>query len=119
MMGGHHERRFGYLPKISAYTPDKNITKERMLLAFNISAIGKTVIELPENWIRYPGSKFLGETKHPDMVIVKDNEPGAYGIGTDIRLQLLVKEIRLATRQEVANSLGLKPDDIDYRKQRW
>jgi hypothetical protein len=103
----------------SAYHPDKNITNDRILIAYNIPWNGKTVVELKENWIRYPGSRFLGETRHPDMVIVKDNEPGAYGIGADIRLRLLVKEIRIATRQEVADSLGLKPNEIDFRKQRW
>ena len=51
---------------------------------------------------------FHGEAKHPCKVIVKNNEPGAYGIGSQLRAQFPVK-IRTATTSEYLSALGLGP----------
>jgi hypothetical protein len=51
-------------------------------------------------------------------VIVKDNEPGAYGIGQVIFEMLPAVAIRLATKAEVAKSLDLKLIEVDWT-QSW
>jgi len=112
-------KAFWVFKATSRYHPRKNIATERILIAYDISAQGEPLIERPQHWIRFPGPAFHGETQHPANVIVKDNEPGAFGVGADILLRLLVKEIRLATRREVANSLDIDPEDVEFRKQRW
>ena len=55
---------------------------------------------------------FKGETKHPTEVIIKSNERGAYGIGAMIRGFLQVSSIRLATKREVADALGVSQLEV-------
>jgi hypothetical protein len=90
----------------AAYKPDANITHQRVLIAFDFSN-GVQIIEDRARQINFESDTFEGESKHPDKVIVKHNEPGAFGIGKNVRALLKVTKIRLATNPEVAKSLGL------------
>jgi len=102
----------------STYRPGRRLLRDRILLVFDFGPRGDTVVKNQENWIRYPSSKFLGETKHPGGVIVKDNERGAYGIGQMIFDMLPANAIRLASKEEVATALGLSLIEVNWN-QKW
>jgi hypothetical protein len=106
--GKPSNKAFWVFKETSDYKPASNIVNDRVLVAFDFGAMAETVIELPENHIDFESEEFLGEAKHPTMVIVKNNEPGAYGIGALIRGFLTVTTIRLATPAEVNKALGFK-----------
>ncbi|HTZ71707.1 MAG TPA: hypothetical protein VMB71_13710 [Acetobacteraceae bacterium] len=102
----------------STYRPGRRIARDRILLAFDFGPRGDAVVKNPDNWVHFPSAEFVGETKHPTKIIVKDNEPGAYGIGQVIFEMLPAVSIRLATKQEIASSLDLRMIEIDWT-QRW
>ena len=87
--------------------------------------MNESVIKLAENRIYTEalegetGPTFLGEAKHPSMVIWKRNEVGAYGIGANFRPFLTIKAIRLATLKEMAKALGLSQKEVDVTNQKW
>src|SRR5262245_20475420 len=83
--GSSSAKAFWVFEATSEYKPDKNITKARALIVFDFADHGDSVIKLPENRINFESENFAGEAKHPNMVIWKNNEPGAYGIGANIR----------------------------------
>lgn len=106
--GKPSNKAFWVFSETSSYKPDANITNSRVLVAFDFGAMNQEVIELKENHIDFEKPEFLGEAKHPTMVIVKSNEPGAYGIGALVRGFLTIKTLRLATTAEVNKALGFK-----------
>ena len=56
---------------------------------------------------------FLGESKHPRNIIIKENEPGAYGVG-QMRQHFTNPHVRTryATKKEVAKALNLNEMEI-------
>lgn len=95
------------------YQPGASIRHERVLVAFDFGAAGDSVIKNSENHIDFESSAFKGEAKHPDKVIIKSNEPGAYGVGGMIVGLIGVVSVRLATKKEVAASLGLSEREVE------
>ena len=102
----------------SQYRPGRRIAKDRILLCFDFGERGDTVVRNEANWIRFPSPQFLGETRHAGGVIVKDNEQGAYGIGSMIFELLPAKAIRLAEKKEIAKALDLSLIEVDWT-QAW
>lgn len=96
----------------SDYRPGARVMKERVLVVLDFGADGDRVVRNDANWIVFPTEAFKGETKHPENVIVKENEVGAYGIGAELLPRLSVVGIRLATKQEVAKVLGLNIKEV-------
>ena len=117
--GKPSDKAFWVFEEQSKYKPNKNITKNRALIAFDFADMGDSVIKLPENRIYSEDENFAGEAKHTTKVIWKNNETGAYGIGALIRPFLTVRDIRLATIKEMAKSLGLNPLEVDMKNQKW
>jgi hypothetical protein len=110
-------KAFWVFEEKSDYKPAKNIMKNRILLVFDIGEKLVSVIKNKDNQIDFESDKFKGETKHENQIIVKSNEKGAYGIGKMVRESLKVK-ISLASKEEVAAALGLKPIEVP-KKQTW
>lgn len=68
--------------------------------------------------LNFEEDTFLGEAQHPDKVIVKNNEIGAYGLGkTRQQICNMHCKTRLAKEAEVRKALGAsKKDDISGYK---
>jgi len=98
------------------YRPGNRIVKDSCLIVYDLDPVAtqnvKTIMH-----IDFEDESFNGEGRHPTNVIVKENEPGAYGLGK-MRQQITNKHTttRYATRKEVAKALGLKEREVDaYR----
>jgi hypothetical protein len=105
------------------WKPSVGISSDRVLVAFTFTDLGQQIITNQSRWVHFPGQGFIGEAKHPDGIIVKSNEPGAYGIGAAIlkELNVCIKEARLADLKEMAKALG-KPTahaQLRMRLQKW
>jgi hypothetical protein len=97
--------RFGD-PASGAYMPT---FAGRVLVVFVFSPAGEPILQDQRKWIRFPdGPQYKGEAQHPEKIIIKSNEPGAYGIGRDVLpiLNQHIIETRLADRQEMSTALG-------------
>lgn len=101
----------------AAYKAGANIRKERTLVAFDFGSAGDEVIKNVENHIDFESPEFKGEAAHPRQVIVKSNEPGAYGVGGMIVGLIGVVNTRLATKKEVAKALDL--NILEVTDQSW
>jgi hypothetical protein len=105
------------------WKPSVGVSTDRVPVAVTFIDPGQQLIRDPSRWIRFPGSAFHGEAQHPDGVIVKTNEPGAYGIGHNALRDLnrCIKETRLADLREVAKALGKPTAHVQprMRLQRW
>jgi hypothetical protein len=107
------------------YMPSGGVHGERTLVAITFTAGGEAILMDQSRWVRFPGSAFKGEAQHPDQIIVKSNEPGAFGIGASLLGQLnrLIKDVRLANREELAKALGraVPQSQVDARMkgQKW
>lgn len=108
---------------LGAYMP--NQYRDRVLVAFVFDPAGEAILNDQSRWVRFPGPAFRGEAQHPDGIIVKSNEPGAYGVGQLVLQELNrhVRETRLASRQEMSKVLGraVPRSQVDFRmkNQRW
>lgn len=80
------------------YRPQRKLVRGRLLVAFDFGARGVSMLENESLHVTFPKPEFLGETKHPSQIIVKENEEGAYGIGHLLLRTFPVNAIRLATR---------------------
>jgi hypothetical protein len=106
------------------WKPSGGVSDDRVLVAITFNDQGQQIITDQSRWVRFPGPAFIGEAQHPEGIIVKDNEPGAYGIGRDVLTALnggRVKETRLANLKEMAKALD-KPTvhaQARMRKQKW
>ena len=116
--GSASRKAFWVFEAESEYRPGRRIMKDRILLAFDFGAEVDKIIRNEANWVIYPSPACKGETKHPEQVIVKENERGAYGIGAGILARLTVNSIRLATKAEIAKLLGLNIREVDVTP-RW
>ena len=105
------------------YKPSVGVFTDRVLVAVVFTDSGQQMIQDQSRWIRFPGSAFLGEAQHPDGVIVKTNEPGAYGIGRNVLRDLnrCIKATRLADLREMAKALGKPTAHVQprMRLQKW
>lgn len=110
--GAPSRKAFWVFEMGSPYRPSASIMRDRILLAFTFGPDSDNTIHNSYNWVRFPSPAFVGETKHPLNIIVKDNEPGSFGIGTKVRESLTVLDIRCATRSEIARALGISPRNV-------
>jgi hypothetical protein len=110
---------------MSDYVPSAGVHGDRVLVAIVLNQRGDSILADRSKWIRFPGVAFKGEAQHPDKVIVKSNEPGAYGVGQSMLKELAkcIREVRLANREEMAKALGkaIPQSQIDIRmqQQKW
>ena len=104
--------------KESTYRPGTGIMKSRILIAFDFGADGYATILSDTKHIDFEDDSFKGEAKHPLNIIVKNNEPGSYGIGTKVREQLTLVQARLANKDEIAAALGVSERE-GTKKQSW
>jgi hypothetical protein len=105
------------------WKPSAGISGDRVLVAITFTDRGRQIITDQAKWIRFPGAAFHGEAQHPNGIIVKSNEPGAYGIGQAVLrdLNTCIRETRLADLKELAKALG-KPTahaQPRMRLQKW
>jgi hypothetical protein len=93
---------------MSEYKPSAGVHGDRVLVAFTFTSAGEDILADESKWINFPGTAFKGEAQHPDGIIVKTNEPGAYGVGCSLLAELneCIKEARLANRKELSKALG-------------
>jgi hypothetical protein len=110
---------------MSKYMPSAGVHGDRVLIAITFDASGETMLADDSKWIRFPGAEFKGEAQHADHIIVKSNEPGAYGVGASMLVELnkRIREIRLANRQELSKALGRAVPqsqvEIRMKSQHW
>lgn len=97
------------------YRPGIGISKGRLLVAFDFGTQLQSVIENKIYYLNFESGEFEGEAKHKDRIIVKNNEPGAYGIGAFF-INLLSPKITLASKAEVAKALGKSDKEINNQK---
>lgn len=110
-------------PLAGAYLPN---IRGRVLVVFTFSPKGEDVLKDKSNWIWYDTTDFRGEAQHPDKIIVKPNEPGAYGIGCQV-LPILnnghIVNARLANRREMTAVRGRSVPQpqitAEMANQRW
>jgi hypothetical protein len=107
-----------------AWKPSTGISDDRVLVAITFTNAGARIIGDQARWVRFPTPAFRGEARHPSGIIVKSNEPGAYGIGAEVLKELNnghVKETRLADLREMAKALGKPTAHAQQRMrlQRW
>jgi hypothetical protein len=92
----------------SVYRPGAAISKDACLIAYDLDAIATNNVQSVEH-IDFEAENFTGENGHPRQIIVKNNEPGAYGIGRGRQAATNHHaKTRYATKKEVARALGLK-----------
>ena len=100
------------------YRPGNGITKNSCLIAYELDATATHNVKkktlLHKN---FEDDDFGGESKWPNHIIVKRNEPGAYGVGKHRQKTTNYHvKTRYATRQEVAKALGLNEREVDVYK---
>jgi hypothetical protein len=99
------------------YRPGNRIAKGSCLVAYELDDTATNNVKNVLH-IDFEDDDFKGEGKHPNNIIVKNNEPGAYGIGV-LRQKITNYHVttRYATKKEVAKALGFsEKDDIDAYK---
>ncbi|EBA10537.1 hypothetical protein [Sagittula stellata] len=89
-----------------------NMVKGRILLAFDLTDPAATNITT-KKLLDFEDPEFGGENKHPWKIIVKNNEPGAYGIGRHRQATTnFHTKSRYATKKEVAKALGVSEMEV-------
>ena len=105
------------------WKPSVGVSSDRVLVGITLTDRGQQIMMDQTKWIRFPGSAFIGEAQHPNGIIVKTNEPGAYGIGATVLKELngCIKETRLADLKEMAKALGKPTAHAQQRMrlQKW
>ncbi len=101
----------------ATYQAGTSILKDRTLVVFDFGEDGAETIKNKDNQIDFESGEFKGEAQHPDKVITKSNEQGAYGVGKTIISRLKVVSTRLATKKEVARALSL--NEMEVKEQKW
>lgn len=100
-----------------AYRPGAGISRGSCLLAFDLDEVATLNVTTREH-IDFEDDRFDGEGRHPRQIIVKHNEPGAYGLGTmRQRYTNFHTTTGFATKREVASALGLNEREVsdNYR----
>lgn len=95
-----------------AYRPAARISNGSILIAYDLDATATANI-LNRGHIDFEDNGFNGEAQHPECIIVKNNEPGAYGLGSmRQRITNMHTTSRYATKREVARALGLSEREV-------
>ncbi len=97
--------------KGGSYFGSKNIMKDRLLVVFTLSIDSSQIITNSKNHVNFEDD-FVGEAKHLNKIIVKNNEPGAYGVGCSICPHLNIISTRVATKKEYARVIGCNTIEI-------
>ncbi len=100
-----------------SYRPGQNIYRNAWLLAFDIGA-NATKNMTTHKLFDFEDDSFAGEAAHPDHNIVKENEPGAFGIGRNRQKTTNLPRhttTRWATRDEVAKALGISKMEVEQK----
>ena len=105
--------------KTSGYRPGRRIVKGACLIVYDLDDIATENVKNVGH-INFESVHFKGEAQHPNYIIVKNNEPGAYGLGKSRQKPTNSHTTtRYGTREEVARVLKLKEDEVDaYRPPR-
>ena len=113
----HHGSAMWVFDLEQSYRPGDGVTRNAVLIVFTLDDTAILNISTRDH-IDFEDPSFGGEGAHPTAVIVKNNEPGAYGIGRMRQgITNLHTRTRYATKKEVAKALGLKEREVpDSRK---
>ena len=89
-----------------------------VLVYYDLDATAEKNIKDKTKQINFEDERFQGKAGHPRLVIVKNNEPGAYGQG---KLRQMITNMHLtakgyATKKEVAKALGLTEMEVEAYK---
>jgi hypothetical protein len=108
----HHGSAMWVFDLKQSYRPGAAISRNAWLVAYDLDKTAENNIKNTRP-IDFESADFQGEASHPVDVIVKENEPGAYGIG---RMRQGITKMhttaRFATKKEVAQALGLKEREV-------
>jgi hypothetical protein len=108
----HHGSAMWVFDLKQAYRPGAAISRNAILLAYDLDDTAEINITTRQH-INFESQDFDGEAAHPAHVIVKANEPGAYGIGRQRQgATKFHTKVRYATKKEVAKALGLKEIEV-------
>lgn len=97
------------------YRPGSGVTHGAVLVAYDLDKVAVTNVTT-RGHIDFEDEAFGGEAAHPDEIIVKHNERGAYGLGR--RRQAITNmhtTARYATKKEVAKALKLNEKEVDEK----
>ncbi|WP_153043891.1 hypothetical protein [Pseudomonas thivervalensis] len=109
----HNESAMWIFNLTNTYRPSNNISHGAILIAYDLSDFANLNITTRE-LINFEADSFEGEGAHPRQVIIKNNEPGAYGLGKmRQKLTNFHTTTRYAKKAEVAKALGLKPVEVN------
>ena len=89
------------------YRPGRRTVKGRVLIAYELDGVATTNITT-KKLKNFEDDDFKGENGHPNQIIVKNNEPGAFGLGRG--RQVFTNwhtTTRYATKREVARALDV------------
>lgn len=94
------------------YRPGNAISRGGVLIVFSMDDTAtRNVREHAQ--IDFEDAAFGGEAAHPNLNIVKSNEPGAYGLGRQRQaVTNLHTTTSYATKKEVAKALGLNIREV-------
>jgi len=94
------------------YRPGRGVYGGAILIAYDLDDTAIDNIKTRDH-IDFENPDFTGEGKHPTKIIVKNNELGAYGLGT-IRQGITNHHAnaRYATKREVASALNLNVREV-------
>ena len=100
----------------NGYRPNKRISDGALLIAYDLDDIATRNVTTIQT-IDFEDEGFGGEAAHPDQIITKKNEPGAYGIGRHRQMRTNSHATAsYATKAEVARALDIDPRSVDDRK---
>lgn len=111
------DKAFWVFDMAQPYRPGANVVEGCVLLKINFTQTDFNAITNAATAINASGDTdtkvtgnsdvdFKGEAKHPDDILVKSNEKGAYGIGVNRLRNYAPLSIALASDDEVKNGLG-------------
>lgn len=94
------------------YRPGIRITRGSILIAYDLDAMATTNITT-RGHINFESDLFRGEAAHMDKIIIKNNEPGAFGIGKQRQAPTnFHTRTRYANKREVARVLDLSEREV-------
>jgi len=93
------------------------MTHNAYLIAYDLDDTATENVRTVQH-IDFESDTFQDEAAHPNAIIVKNNEPGAYGLGKTRQkiTNLHVTAINYATKKEVAKALGRSELEVDSYK---
>ena len=94
-----------------------SMTHNAYLIAYDLDDTATENVRTVQH-IDFESDTFQGEAAHPNAIIVKNNESGAYGLGKTRQkiTNLHVTAIKYATKKEAAKALGRSELEVDSYK---